>query len=296
MCPLYLVGFRDDVHRIVRRHRQTRNGKESRVVAHPRSIFVDRVQVLGVAQRTAKGARRTRGTRRAAGRPIVVGGQQFLDRRVDRRFRHSVALREETTLNGRRGGLIAAAAVRRIVVAHVQRRRRTEETLRFAKGQKFRRRRFLRFEKRRNAMFRPLDVIVENDEQNGNDDENERSHTGDDRVDRRAVDTGRTGGRSGGAGRREIPITDDDFRGNALNERRTRLLEHNLNFVGCLSRRHRRVSPGQIAAGRDGEETIRRAVEKELRRTTRIRVDLDEERSPMMMMRVSLPADRSLLE
>ena len=119
MCPLYLVGFRDDVHRIVRRHRQTRNGKESRVAAHPRPILVDRVQVLGVAQRTAKGARRPGGTRRTAGRTIVVGGQQFFDRRVDRRFRHSVALREETALDGRRGGLVAAAAVRRIVVPHV---------------------------------------------------------------------------------------------------------------------------------------------------------------------------------
>ena len=133
-------------------------------------------------------------------------------------------------------------------------------------------------------MFRPLDVIVENDEQNGDHDQNERGHTGDDRVDRGVVDPRRTGGRSGGARRREISIRDDDSRGNALNERRTRLLDDNLDFVGCLSRRHRRISPGQIATGRDGEETIRRAVEEELRRTTGIGIDLDEER---LMMRVS---------
>ena len=52
---------------------------------------------------------------------------------------------------------------------------------------------FVRLEEGRNAMLRPLNAIVENDEENGHDDENERSHTGDDRIDSGAVQSrGRT--------------------------------------------------------------------------------------------------------
>ena len=128
-------------------------------------------------------------------------------------------------------------------------------------------------EERWNTMFRALNVVIDDDKQDGNNDENKCSNTGDDRIGGTVI-CSRGISRRRRNRRREIAKSNDDISTDIHHQRRTDLLNKNLKLIGFTHRNDRSIGPTQVARRRDGKERLWLTQQSVLHSTTIIADDL----------------------